>query len=997
MNKARQYYLLALFLALLIHGTLLSFTLGNTYDAYVHMFMGSHYADNWFETWNYKWYTGFTMTSYPPLVHQIIALLSKIVSHKLAFLFWALVAAGLFIRGIYHFSRIWVTDLVAGYACLIATFSSSYIEALHIFGQLPSITGVALLLNACPELYKWIRYGRGSYFITGVLLLSCMTVAHHVTTIFGMVFFIAPVLGVALIDIAADKVGMEKLKISHFLIEVKNHLAQAILFAITGLCVIIIPIFPYWYWSKTDPITQVSIPHGSRASFILETDLGLVFFLIPWGIFLFFLPGIFYKLFHKRNLLLGLSFALLFLLGTGGTTPLPKMLLGETAFNILTLDRFTFWASIIAIPFMAQLIHSLIEKDLGSAIKNNLGDIAHKFIIFLYIISTLFVSGLIINFSNYKSLQPDPIEMQPIVDFLERDGHDRWRYMTLGFGDQMAWLSANSSALSVDGNYHSARRLPEMTTRAVERIENSKYLGEEGLGALRDFLATPEKYHLKYLFSNDKFYEPLLYFYGWEKLKPLENNIDLWERKDVPPLPTILPKKSIPIYQRLMWGLLPLTCVITTALIHLLIWFVRKEDRIEMLRTTTTYSSNRKWYFFYGVWAALLLLCLLWTGKKWLEHQNTQTTPEETLLNYYHDLDFKRFNKAYAYLDKEDDFSLEQYLLELSLEDGILASYAKLDTITIDSIESLSEEKKKYHLSVEWFTATHKYTTAEQHVLHKRDEKWYIEKKSMQRATPPDQLINVPSINFHKQGRRKAEIQNTDRLDVLDRPSIAIPQSHLVKKNGHYYLVGEILNTDNVPAFVTIEGVLYNNEGIEIYRTNADEHLIHNLFPKESSPFRINFDNWEGISEHQKREVSNFVIFARSMVTDEECYKFTGVRSIELDTHQLQLTMDNYGNQEVSIPQIIISYQEDQTMLWVDRFYMDTGIRPQRQKQVTLTLTNTERILLKKRGTAENILLNGSQASTRETNKFSNGHRKGQIIYNNNLRIEIFSNGLVGQ
>ncbi len=959
--------------------------------------MGSHYAENWFETWNYKWYTGFTMTSYPPLVHQIIALLSKFVSLKLAFLVWALVAVALFIRGIYHFSRIWVTDLVAGYACLIAAFSSSYIEALHIFGQLPSITGVALLLNACPELYKWIRYGRGSYFITGVLLLSCMTVAHHVTTIFGMVFFIAPVLGVALLDIASDKVGIEKVKITHFLIEVKNHLTHAIFFAITGLCVIIIPIFPYWYWSKTDPITQVSIPHGSRASFLLEQDLGLVFFLIPWGIFLFFLPGIFYKLFHKRNLLLGLSFALLFLLGTGGTTPLPKMLLGETAFNILTLDRFTFWASIIAIPFMAQLIHSLIEKDLGATIKNFAGNFVHKSIVFIYIISTLFVSGLIINFSNYKSLQPDPIEVQPIVDFLERDGHDRWRYMTLGFGDQMAWLSANSSALSVDGNYHSARRLPELTTRAVERIENSKYLGEEGLGALRDFLATPEKYHLKYLFSNDKFYEPLLYFYGWERLKPLENNIDLWERKDVPPLPTILPKKSIPLYQRLMWGLLPLTCLIVTISIHLLIWFVRKEDRIEMLRTSTTYNSNAKWYILYGLWAVLILLCLLWTSKKWLEHQNTQTSPEETILNYYHDLDFKRFNKAYTYLSQENGFSLEQYLLELSLEDGILASYAKLDTITIDTIESITENKKNYHLSLEWFTSTHKYTTLQQLTLHKQDDKWYIEKMPMQRATPPDQLINVPSINFLKQGRRKAEIQNTDRLDVLDRPSISIPQSNLVKKNGHYYIVGEILNTDNVPAFVIIEGVLYDNEGKEIYRTNADEFLIHNLFPKESSPFRINFDNWQGISDQQKLGVSNFVIFARSMVTDEACYKFTGVRSMELDTNKLKITVDNYGNKEVSIPQLLITYQESQTMMWVDRFYMDSGIRPQRQKEIDIALTNTERILLKKRGNSENILINGSKTSTSVTNKFSNRKSKGNTLYYDNCEIRIFTNGLVSQ
>ena len=169
MSKARQYYLLAILLALLFHGSLLSYTIGNTYDAYVHMFFGSHYAESWFETWNYKWYTGFTMTSYPPLVHQIIALLSFGIGLKAAFIAWCLVVIGLFIRGIFHFSQLWVSEIAAGYACLIAVLSSSFIEAIHIFGQLPSITGIALLLNACPELYKWIRYNRWSYFSLGCL------------------------------------------------------------------------------------------------------------------------------------------------------------------------------------------------------------------------------------------------------------------------------------------------------------------------------------------------------------------------------------------------------------------------------------------------------------------------------------------------------------------------------------------------------------------------------------------------------------------------------------------------------------------------------------------------------------------------------------------------------------------------------------------------------------------------------------------------------------
>ena len=69
----------ALVLVLLFHGSLLlSGTFRGTYDAYVHIFLGDHYARDWFSTWDQRWYTGFTTVSYPPGTHMSIAALSKI-------------------------------------------------------------------------------------------------------------------------------------------------------------------------------------------------------------------------------------------------------------------------------------------------------------------------------------------------------------------------------------------------------------------------------------------------------------------------------------------------------------------------------------------------------------------------------------------------------------------------------------------------------------------------------------------------------------------------------------------------------------------------------------------------------------------------------------------------------------------------------------------------------------------------------------------------------
>ena len=75
-STINRYLVVALLLGLLIHGSAMFFTLEKTYDALIHVFFGNHYATSWFEPWNPKWYTGFSVMGYPPLVHQSIAMLS---------------------------------------------------------------------------------------------------------------------------------------------------------------------------------------------------------------------------------------------------------------------------------------------------------------------------------------------------------------------------------------------------------------------------------------------------------------------------------------------------------------------------------------------------------------------------------------------------------------------------------------------------------------------------------------------------------------------------------------------------------------------------------------------------------------------------------------------------------------------------------------------------------------------------------------------------------
>jgi hypothetical protein len=103
-ESTNKHLLIALLVGLAFHGTSVFFTLESTYDALIHLFFADHYANSWFEPWNYNWYTGLTVTSYPPLVHQSIAMLSLLGGLKFGLFTMAIVSIVLFITGVYRFS-----------------------------------------------------------------------------------------------------------------------------------------------------------------------------------------------------------------------------------------------------------------------------------------------------------------------------------------------------------------------------------------------------------------------------------------------------------------------------------------------------------------------------------------------------------------------------------------------------------------------------------------------------------------------------------------------------------------------------------------------------------------------------------------------------------------------------------------------------------------------------------------------------------------------------
>lgn len=553
----RRVYFAVLF-AFLLHGVfILTVRYRLSYDAYNHMLFADHYASNWFSLWEPRWYAGFTVVSYPPLTHQLIALFIPVFGFEKAYalILWAVTT--LFPLGMYAFSKIFIGRNAASYAALASAFLLPIFVTAHIFGQLPFLTATLFSFFNAAALAKFLREGGTRNFLLAVSCTATTMAAHHATLMIQPFFIFA---------IAIFQLNKNNWKI------IFTRLGA---FALIAIPASLIVIWPFWKWGMNQQM-QMPIDHLSRHNFIDEAFARNIFFWPFYFPLIVMIPFIFFN-WGKKFLGLQFSFILLFILGLGGTTQLPALLFGK-GWEWLTYDRFAFWASLTLLPFFGILFIKLRRRMRTRFALNLTPDpLRGKLIPILTFL--FFASGSVGAWLTPKvfPLQPTPIDMKPIIEFLNSEDRYYWRYITFGFGDQFAYLNLLADkATTIDGSYHTARTIPELRESGIGQIDTA-YWAQKGIPAIGPILRASDQYGVRWGFVNLRAFVPELKKSGWVFIRYLSNGIQVWEnpRYQFPPEPPIIPPDDP--FESFSWGILPMLSLFTTLTLSTWAVFPRAE------------------------------------------------------------------------------------------------------------------------------------------------------------------------------------------------------------------------------------------------------------------------------------------------------------------------------------------------------------------------------------------------------------------------------------
>ncbi|NNE73878.1 MAG: hypothetical protein HKN26_09455 [Acidimicrobiales bacterium] len=327
----------------------------------------------------------------------------------------------------------------------------------------------------------------------------------------------------------------------------------------------------------------------------------------------------------------------------------------------------------------------------------------------------------------------------------------------------------------------------------------------------------------------------------------------------------------------------------------------------------------------------------------------------ERVLEYYDDLDFRRYEAAWAQLDPHNRPELDRYLLILSVNDGLVEGYAKLEQLTIDGVEILGDIGR-VDVTLHYLTSLETYRVSRSHDVVRRDGRWFLVADPVVESLPANQFLRQQTVDYLDLGRRDQTRVEVDYNEILDRPNVSILDSRLVRTAAQWHIVGQVTNIDVDPADITVAGWLEGPDGERLAAYDGGLATVHKVRPGETVPFRIDFEGIAGAEDNADpsagdfdpesftqlqldRPIAGYAVSAKALVTGRDLDRLA-LSELRWDDDELAGTVHNPLVVSATIPMLSVARLDSSgEVAWVDGVVLPDGIRPQRSTTFSTSLT----------------------------------------------------------
>jgi hypothetical protein len=161
----------------------------------------------------------------------------------------------------------------------------------------------------------------------------------------------------------------------------------------------------------------------------------------------------------------------------------------------------------------------------------------------------------------------------------------------------------------------------------------------------------------------------------------------------------------------------------------------------------------------------------------------------------------------------------------------------------------------------------------------------------------------------------------------VEAPHVRIVDMHPLNRAEGAVVMGELLNEDIIPAFVSVRATLVGKNGAVLDSEGTFDMISHTLLPKQVTPFIIHFPGVDlsQVASIRMEPVSVLVGASADPVIEIQNQKYDPGPNAAL-TGQLS----NQSGQTVNVAHILSTfYDKDGQVVWVAGQYIDRALLPQ--------------------------------------------------------------------
>jgi len=326
---------------------------------------------------------------------------------------------------------------------------------------------------------------------------------------------------------------------------------------------------------------------------------------------------------------------------------------------------------------------------------------------------------------------------------------------------------------------------------------------------------------------------------------------------------------------------------------------------------------------------ALVIVGTIWPVPSAVAYAGTQhlftasSTPEEAVNSLGEAIHAQAWEKAYASLANKAQFTEPEFVHDLTGYYPSLLTYASLDHFDVRPLHS-SATDADLQLRLYWSTVVGISSVSRDVHAIKNGDQWQVSWPLEKQPVVPPQVIPVNYLRWDVIYRGAGDDWGTQDVEA---PHVRIVDMHPVQRADGVMVMGELLNEDVVPAYVSVTATLLRKDQSAIATEGSFDKISHLLLPKQVTPFLIQFPDQTlaGVTGIRMTPFSTLISASADPV-------------IEIDNEHLSPAPDaslsgqliNQSGQVVNVAHVLGTfYDKSGQVVWVADRYVDTALLPQ--------------------------------------------------------------------